>query len=324
MPAERKSRVPIDRPLEFEPHYVEKPWGGGRLGRILGRTLPPGTRIGESWEISGHPGRVSRLPSGPALDEILVEVAEAVVGRPWAAGDPFPLLFKFLDAGENLSVQVHPGAPTAGGGLPKDEAWYILDAEPGAVLYLGFGRDVSAEEVRARAADGTLPEVLRAIEPRPGDFFHVSPGTVHAIGAGVVLAEIQQVSDTTYRLYDWGRTDREGRPRALHLEESIRHSHLSPEDAARYSPRPRPVPGGERLLEGANFRVDRLRPGGRRVSLVGSGRFRILTVLAGRGRLSWAAGDVEISAGRTLLLPAILGEVELRDDGGLLALAFEE
>lgn len=324
MPAERKSPVRIDRPLEFEPHYVEKPWGGERLGGLLGRTLPSGTRIGESWEVSGHPDRVSRLPDGPALDRLLEIAGEELLGRPRAPGEPFPLLFKFLDATENLSVQVHPGAPTEDGGLPKDEAWYILDAAPGAVLWLGFAADLPADEVRARAADGTLPEVLRAVEPRPGDFFHVSPGTVHAIGAGVVLAEIQQVSDTTYRLYDWGRTDDRGRPRALHVEQSIRHSRLSGGDPARYTPRPRPVPGGDRLLEGENFRVDRLRPGGRPVALAGSGGFRILTVLAGRGRLSWAEGDVDVSVGRTLLLPAILGEVEIRDAGDLLALVFQE
>lgn len=309
-------------PLAFDPIYVPKPWGGRRLARF-GRVLPEGP-IGESWEISGYPGRISGRTDGPGLDELLADHGPSLLGRTPVPGEPFPLLFKYLDAAEDLSVQVHPSAPGPDEGAPKDEAWIVLDAEPGAVLYLGLVRQASADEVRSRAEDGSLPEILRTVEAVAGDCYHVRPGTIHAIGAGVLLAEIQQVSDTTYRLFDWGRTDAAGRSRELHLDQALACACLEADPPEGLRARPRTIePAIERLVEGPSFTIDRIRPGGGEAIVHRGGRFRILTAVAGTGEVRWSGGVAPIEAGTTLLLPAALGETAIADlSGALILLSF--
>lgn len=204
-------------------------WGGERIPLFKG--LPPAAEpVGESWELSGLPGNESRVAGGSYDGLTLTQLAEegrgALLGEEnyRRFGTRFPLLVKFIDAAQPLSVQVHPGEELARRrhGCPgKSEMWYVVDAAPGAWLYDGFSRAVTADEFAARVADHTLTDVLRRCEVRPGDVFYLPAGRVHSIGAGCFVCEIQQSSDVTYRIYDFGRVDSQGRPRQLHVAEAM-------------------------------------------------------------------------------------------------------
>ncbi len=311
--------VPVS-PLHFDPIYVAKPWGGEILRSVLGRSIESAEPIGESWELSGYPGRVSRLSDGTGLDHLLEADPEALLGRARRGAEAFPLLFKYLDAGEDLSIQVHPREPGPDGTMPKDEAWWVLEAREGAMLYLGLDREVEEEEIRRRALDGSLPEILRCEPARPGAIHRIHPGTIHGIGGGVVLAEIQQVSDTTYRLYDWGRRGLDGRPRELHLDEALACSSRCPAAEEDLFPVSEAIEGGERLFRGPHFHVDRLRPGGNEVASRSGGSFRIVAALGGRGRLVSEGGEFPLARGSTFLLPACLETVTIVDEIGDLDL----
>lgn len=226
-------------PLTFEPIYKEKVWGG-RSFETLGRDLPgtDANGIGESWEIAdlattsvsggGGNAEYSVVANGPlkgqSIRELMQTYGEAVLGKGVQPSDDggFPLLIKFLDAKENLSVQVHPSPEYAAAhedAYLKSEAWYIIDHEPGAVIYKGLAPGTTPEMLRAALetnTDEAVVPLLNAIEVKKGDCHYLPSGTLHALGAGVLVAEVQTPSDTTYRVYDWGRTDRE-----LHIEQAM-------------------------------------------------------------------------------------------------------
>lgn len=240
-PGDLRFGMPTDRlsPMILSPVLLEKVWGGRRLAAI-GKDLPEGKRIGESWELSdlaatsasGAGGQAVRSViatgsfTGKSLNEALTSAGEEIMGdacRAASARDRgFPLLVKFLDARENLSVQVHPSpsfAATRPAAHLKTESWYIVDAEPGAKLYIGIRPGVTrtAFASAARANSPELPSMLREVPARPGECHTLPSGTVHALGGGVVVAEVQTPSDTTFRLYDWGRAGRE-----LHVADALR------------------------------------------------------------------------------------------------------
>lgn len=290
-------------PLRFEPILKERVWGGRRLA-ALGKPLPPvGPPIGESWELSDLPEGQSRVADGAlagrTLGELVRERTDELLGPVSLDGGAFPLLVKTLDAAETLSVQVHPDAAVAArlGGRPKSEAWVILDAQAGAVIYLGLRPGTTREALAAAIAAGQVEELLRAVPVRAGDVVPVRPGTVHAISAGVLLAEVQQPSDTTYRLYDWGRLGLDGKPRALHIAESLEAIHL---EAA-----PAPLRAPTRVDLGPfAFEVTRVAPGAP-LALAGDGPL-VLVGLEGEPRLegSWpGAGELSCPRGTALLLP---------------------
>jgi mannose-6-phosphate isomerase len=213
-------------PLKFDPVYKERLWGGDKLRERYHRIPPAGRTIGESWEISGVEGDVSVVSNGFLAGNELNELVEVYLGelvgdRVYERyGEEFPVLVKLLDTKEQLSVQVHPDNALAAArhnAYGKTEMWYVLEADPGAYLYLGFNRPLSRSEFLDRLDDHTLPEVMNRIEPKPGEAFFVPAGTIHSIGPGLVIAEIQQTSDITYRACDWGRRDADGNPRALHV-----------------------------------------------------------------------------------------------------------
>ena len=207
--------------IRFAPYYAPAPWGGTRLQDVFGRVVPPGP-IGESWEVGELAAHHSEVLEGLHRGHKL--------GSLWRAGalggsarGPFPFLLKWIDAAKNLSVQVHPDEAACAKlkkGAPKTEAWYIVDAEPNASLLIGHYPGLDAAALRQAAAGGTLQKWLYETQPRSGDIFLLQSGTIHAIGGGLLLLEVQQPSDTTYRLYDWGRTGPDGKPRQLHLEEA--------------------------------------------------------------------------------------------------------
>jgi mannose-6-phosphate isomerase len=217
----------FDTPLTFQPIYMERVWGGRRLAELPSRDVPPGKPIGESWELVDRVDAQSIVNQGPCAGMTLHELWTS--HRLPVFGDVpdaprFPLLAKLLDASETLSVQVHPPAAIAEemGGEPKSEMWYVLDATPRAELYAGFRNGVSREQFEAALQGGNVAELLHRIPVRSGDAIYIPSGRCHAIGAGCLIVEIQQNSDTTYRVFDWNRVGLDGRPRTLHVDASLR------------------------------------------------------------------------------------------------------
>jgi mannose-6-phosphate isomerase len=271
--------------IRFEPIYQTRVWGGRRLEERFGRTLPdPGLPYGESWEVSAREEADSRVAGGSLRGRTLGElwadraVKAAVFGEDAPATERFPLLCKILDARETLSIQVHPPASIAAdlGGEPKTEVWYIADAEPGATLYVGVREGVDEARFREALETGAAESCVNAVPVAKGQHLFIPSGRLHAIGAGLLIYEIQQNSDTTYRVYDWNRPGIDGKPRALHVEESLRcidFSDVTPSlDEAR----------GETLVDCEHFRLEkhRLAPGAS-VDGITRGRFAILTVIGG-------------------------------------------
>jgi mannose-6-phosphate isomerase len=214
--------------LQFQPIYQERVWGGRRLESLLGRSLPPGPPIGESWELVDRPEAQSRVRGGAyegtTLRNLLKRHRPEIMGPKWPAAKPFPLLVKWLDCSERLSLQVHPPAAVAAafGGEPKTENWYVAHSAPGAALFVGLKPGVTREAFTRALADGAAESCVNKVAVAAGDSVLVRSGQVHAIDAGNLILEIQQNSDTTYRLDDWGRMGLDGNPRTLHVEESLR------------------------------------------------------------------------------------------------------
>lgn len=217
----------LNRPLQFKPIFKEKIWGGKRMEALLNKATGHLPNCGESWEISGVKGDVLALMDATAnLQQLLEQYQGLLTGKRVYAkhGDEFPLLIKFLDAAEDLSVQVHPNDVQARERhqcLGKTEMWYILHAEPGAELVVGFENDTLPEAYVAAVASGKVMDLLHREAVQPGDVLYIPAGRIHTIGKGIVLAEIQQSSDITYRIYDFDRTDSAGNKRELHTEQAL-------------------------------------------------------------------------------------------------------
>lgn len=217
-------------PIILDPVFKPKIWGGRRLADALGKPLPPNEPIGESWELADLPNGDSTIRNGPAAGQALHALVEAwgadLLGGCRPVEGRFPLLVKFLDANDDLSVQVHPTAAMAAtepDAHLKNEAWYVLAAEPDAAIYFGLTPGVTRSQFVAALDDGDVARLLRRVSARPGDCYYLPSGTVHALGAGVLVAEVQTPSDTTYRLFDWNRVDAStGKPRTLHIEPALR------------------------------------------------------------------------------------------------------
>ena len=214
-------------PLTFHPIFKERVWGGRSLERLYGKPLPPDITVGESWEITDRPEGISRIANGPLAGQTLRWLMEhhaaELLGRPHEGTSPFPLLVKILDAQEKLSLQVHPPAAAAKelGGEPKTEAWLLAETQPGAELYVGLKRGTTREEFERRIRDGTVADCVHRVPVQAGDVMFLPSGRLHAIGAGNVIFEIQQNSDTTYRVFDWNRAGLDGKPRELHVAQSL-------------------------------------------------------------------------------------------------------
>jgi mannose-6-phosphate isomerase len=322
----------VQTPLRFERVVLQKVWGGRALERVLGFDLPANVPVGETWEVVDREDANSTVRDGPhagsTLRALMEASSEAILGAARPARDGrFPLLVKFIDANDHLSVQVHPDDATAarlsGGAEGKTEAWFIVAAEPGAVLYAGLREDVTAEAFAAVADGPGVVELLRRFEVRPGDCLLVPGGTVHAIGKGITLLEVQQNSDTTYRLYDWGRVGLDGKPRETHVEKALRCVAFGA--PANGPTRAAFEPAGANLERASlarsdHFEMTRLRATGD-VHLDTEGSFRIYAVVGGAGTL--LAGDrapFSLVLGDTLLVPASTGEHAVRPEGGSIEL----
>lgn len=217
----------VGYPLRFRPFYQERVWGGRRLAEFYQRPLPSDASIGESWEIVHRPGITSVVANGPlagqSLDDLLSHHSSELLGSARPASGRFPLLVKILDARDILSLQVHPPAHCAAelGGEPKTELWYFTEADPGAEILVGLRRGTTRQDFERRLADGSIADCFHRLPVRAGDAMFLPSGRVHALGAGLVLFEIQENSDTTYRVHDWNRPGLDGKPRPLHVRESL-------------------------------------------------------------------------------------------------------
>ena len=300
-------------PLLFEPILMPRVWGGRRLAERFGRRLPPDARVGESWELVSLPEAESRVRGGPLAGRTLADClatfgTDLVGGAPLAEGR-FPLLIKLLDARENLSIQVHPRPPREGAWAPgvKHEAWYVIEAERGAEAFIGLRPGVSSEEAARAAGTPRLVDLLQRWPARPGDCFYLPSGTPHALGSGLLVAEIESPSDVTYRMYDWDRTDDAGRSRQLHLEQAAANvrDDVRPEDILQSRSHVAGVlTTTTRLVRCESFMIDRLRVMEGFAGIVPHAEMVIWMVLAGRARVERGADALDVVPGDTLLLPA--------------------
>jgi mannose-6-phosphate isomerase len=308
----------IAGPLLLAPHLVEKPWGGRDLTRY-GFDLPADVPIGEAWLTASESTIVNGEHAGRRLGDLIVNDPAGTIGEralQLTRGLPlFPLLIKLLSASENLSIQVHPSDENApAGSLGKTEAWHVLDAAPGAVLYLGLADGATIADLEQLARRGRSTEhLIRRVPATPGMTIFQAPGSVHALGAGVVIYEIQQPSGVTYRLDDWGRVDLDGRPRELHLDESfaVLDPNLRPEPVP---PRSLPSPAGTRtqLVSCPLFTAERIvLDTGESLELSGEGAPQVFTPLTGAIAVTAQGVSVAAAAGQSVVLLAATGVAQV-------------
>lgn len=315
------------QPLVFEPIFKRIRWGGRRLRTVLGKSIGPETDYAESWEVSDHGDDQSVVTQGAyagwPLSRLVQEQNLPLLGR-HTGRDQFPLLVKYLDANDALSVQVHPDDTLAKEFDPaengKTEAWVILDAQPDSRLYVGLQEGVSESDLRAAAASGDVEPLLHVIDVQPGDCVFVPAGTVHAIGAGVLLAEVQQSSDITFRLHDWNRVGTDGRQRELHIDEALRcidfrHGPVDPVTPRRLSEEL----GAEELVRSEYFVIRRYCRE-TTFTLPADDVCHVLMTLAGSGRLTSPDGPIALPRGQTVLLPAEREQVCIDPDSELTLL----
>lgn len=299
-------------PVVFEPLFMERVWGGRRLESLFGKRLPPARPIGESWEIVDRTDCQSVVADGPLRGATLHELWNTRRVEIFGEGLPdeprFPLLIKLLDCEERLSVQVHPPASIAArlGGEPKTEMWYVVHADEGSGVFAGLKRGVTRARFEAALARGEVAELVHQLPTRTGDAIFVPSGRIHAIGAGNVIFEVQQNSDTTYRVFDWNRLGLDGKPRELHVEASlaaIDFGDAEPQFAARE---------GETVVACEYFKVERWEIDGARSCGTGA-RFAVFAVLDG----VIECGPRRFAAGAVFLVP-VSSEASLRGSGSVL------
>lgn len=312
-------------PLRLNAPCKDYIWGGTRLRTEFGKQSDQ-DKIAESWELSCHKDGTSVIANGAyagkPLTEYLAAEGKDVLGTNAADFADFPVLIKLIDARDNLSVQVHPDndyAQRVEGEYGKTEMWYIVDCVPGASLIYGFQDEISEDEFRRRIVDNTLLDVVNTVPVHAGDVFFIAAGTLHAIGKGILIAEIQQNSNTTYRVYDYGRVGADGKPRALHIDKAIDVTHRGP--ATPY-PTPAPVKTADcttaQLAKCGYFTVERLDLSGTTARCADERSFAHLLTLSGEVTLRWNGADYPLKKGDSLFLPAGIGDYSISGSGQLL------
>jgi mannose-6-phosphate isomerase len=304
-------------PLTFKPIFKERVWGGRRIESLFGKALPANVPIGESWEISDRPGDASEIANGPLAGKSIRWLMEnhgaEVLSKPPSKAIAFPLLVKILDCTDKLSLQVHPPANKAKelGGEPKTEMWCFVDATPAADIFVGLKRGVTREEFARKTRDGSVAECFHRIPVQAGDVIFLPSGRVHALGAGGVVFEIQQNSDTTYRVFDWNRVGLDGKPRELHIEQSlasIDFTDFEPSLVRSEFSRNEEI-SIRYLVDDPLFRVNqwRVKRGGR--FYLRSDSPQIIGVIAGEVFITHNEHELALKPGMFSLLPASLGRV---------------
>jgi mannose-6-phosphate isomerase len=293
-------------PLKFKPIFKSRIWGGVALREFFNKPVPSGQKIGESWELTDLPDNHSQIANGDlagrTLDKVIAQFGSDIAGQ-IDFRQPFPLLIKILDADDILSVQVHPDQAACekmGVGSPKTECWYIMDARPGAFIYKGIKPGTTAQMFEKSIQNGNVADFLIKVPVEPGQCHFLPSGTCHAIGGGLLIAEIQQPSDTTYRVFDWNRLDPDTRkPRQLHVQEAMQSIHFN------QSADQLPVRTEGRLVDAAEFKVDKLQYSSKSEFDFESGIMRAIMVISGSGRfVGFDNSRTSFTMGDTLLLPA--------------------
>jgi mannose-6-phosphate isomerase len=320
------SQTPL-YPLRFEPIYQYRLWGGRRLANVLTAPLPGDGPIGEAWVLSDRDDHPSRVSNGSlkrqTIGQVLEQFPEQVMGKFAGRFRRFPLLLKFLDAREMLSVQVHPSdADNGGGDAGKTEGWVVLEAGIKSRIYAGLKPGITEDDLRRSLANGNVADQIACFAPKPGDAIFLPAGTVHSLGGGVVVFEVQQNSDVTFRLYDWDRVDPiTGLPRALQVEQALACIDFAEGPAGPVTPAveaPKPV-RRNRLFQCEHFELWRVR--GQSPFAVGAvGAPCVLVCIEGTGQVEYGRAIHAVAKGDVVLLPAALGECRFQPRGAVTVL----
>ena len=299
--------------LKLKPSCKDYIWGGQRLAKEYGKEYD-GDVLAESWELSCHPDGPSMIVNGAhagkSLKQYIDEQGKSVLGENCKRFEDFPILIKFIDAADNLSIQVHPDNQYAlqnEGQYGKTEMWYVMDAGKDAFLYYGFQNEISKEEFEKRIKEDTLLEVLNAAPVRKGDVFFIESGTIHAIGKDILIAEIQQNSNVTYRVYDYGRVGKDGKKRELHIDKAVAVTNRAPvvKDNRHYP----------HVADCDYFTVDKLNLDGKVMKkmegVVSEASFESILILDGKGTISNQGETVEYKKGDSFFLPAGSGNYQI-------------
>ena len=299
-------------PLVFAPWYREQIWGGRNLSSSLKRELPTAALYGESWEISTHPLHVSLIEGGKydgqPLNHVWERHANEISGGQFQNGSAFPFLLKFLDCERPVSIQVHPDDEIAqrllGEPNGKSEAWVVLHSDPEGIIYSGFNQKVTKSEVEAAIDEGTLADLLYSFQPEPGDCLSIPAGIAHSVGHGVLILEIQQLSDATFRMFDWQRLGPDGKPRQLHIDESFESIDWSAGAVAPTKPQlihQSETCIQEQLLDSIHFQISRHRFSDQ--ILLEGGTMQAIACTGGGAQISNAHSSIQLSHGDVALLP---------------------
>lgn len=311
-------------PILFHPILKDRIWGGTKLKSILGKDIDS-NEVGESWEISGVSSDISVVANGVYaglnLNDLIQKFPDEILGEAIIArfDKQFPLLFKFLDAKDDLSIQLHPNdelAQKRHGSFGKTEMWYVMQADEGARVVVDFKDGVSQEDYLKHLKSKTLPSILKEIPVKKGDVFFIETGTVHAIGGGVLLAEIQQTSDITYRVYDWDRLDAQGNSRELHIDlalEAINYDKKNVEIT--YN---KVVNTDNHILECPFFNVNYIPLSGMYTKVKDKSRFYLYVCTEGEGEIIIGEEKYELHCGQTIFIPAVVSEVILKGEATVL------
>jgi mannose-6-phosphate isomerase len=302
-------------PLQLIPTLHVKVWGGRKLATVLGKTLPTPEPYGEAWELHDSSTIANGVYAGWTLAELIAEQGTAIIGAGFDPAEGMPLLIKLLDAADWLSVQVHPNDEQAkileGDPRGKTEAWLILAADPGAKLVIGVQPGTARASMVHAIQTGTLEKLLVYAQVQAGDVLYLPANTIHALGPGILLYEVQQSSDMTYRLYDWQRLGLDGQPRALHIEKGVQVSNVAALPTVTQ-------PTGELLVAGTYFQTLRHTLNGSALALNTAGHFHALTCSAGKVHIEHSGATFDLALGQTALIPAALGAYAVSGVGTIL------
>ncbi|MDO4459203.1 MAG: class I mannose-6-phosphate isomerase [Clostridia bacterium] len=307
---------------KLSPSFKDYLWGGTKLRDVYGKNCNY-DKVAESWELSTHSAGESFICGGEfdglKLSEYIEKAGKSVLGTDCEAFDNFPVLIKFIDAKDPLSIQVHPSdeyALRVEGEYGKTEMWYVMDCDEGASLYFGVNRDVSKEEFRAKLEDNTILEVLNKVDVHKGDCFFIESGTIHAIGAGILICEIQQNSNTTYRVYDYARRGADGKLRELHVDKALDVSKLTPSDTADKQSEAKELNDAmvTRLGECKYFTTDKFAVENSAEIEVDEKSFASLMILTGSGKVIGAENEVEFKTADSIFIPAGSGKVKIEGE----------
>ncbi|MBE7512138.1 MAG: class I mannose-6-phosphate isomerase [Anaerolineales bacterium] len=315
------SDLPLYSPLTLAPILQTRVWGGRRLATLLGKTLPTADPYGESWELYGESLITNGIHTGKTLNEAIAADPLGMCGEAASPQGDYGLLVKFLDTRAWLSVQVHPDDDWArrleGEPRGKTECWYVVAAEPEAQIAYGFAKQTDPTGFRTALAEGRAKDLLQFVPVAAGDFIFVPAGTIHALGAGLLIYELQQSSDTTYRLWDWDRLGLDGKPRPLHLEKALQVTNFTPQPTAHSAYQTRAEVDFEVavLCRSRFFNLTRWTVRGSRFFLESDRKERLLTCLEGQATVNAGAGNpLLIGKGQTVFIPAALQTWGLHGD----------